>query len=191
MLEQLFSESVLKRFHTGPLNPFLDSFTSLLSKRGYTKYSIKGKVRLVAKFSRWLDQQHLGVNDLKLQLFDHFIKYQGTADPVRRGDLATLKLLLRSVIGEGGIQSYADDNPFRQIEDGFAQYLSHERGVSPNTLTRYIPLIRCFLSDRFKTGTIRLEKICPRDITTFILSERIASLFPILFLYRINFSCSY
>ena len=84
MLEHLFSESVLERFHAGPLGPYLNTFTSLLSEQGYTKYSIKGKVRLVAKFSRWLDQQHLGVNDLKLQLFDHFIKYQGTADPVRR-----------------------------------------------------------------------------------------------------------
>lgn len=172
MLEDLFSESVLKRFHAGPLEPYLNPFTSLLSEQGYAKYSIKGKIRLVAKFSRWLDQQHLGVNDLKLELFDHFIKHRGTADPIRRGDLATLKLLLRHVSGEGVIQFSAiriDENPFHQIEDGFAQYLLHERGLSHETLATYIPLVRCFLSDRFKTGTIRLEKLCPKDITTFIL----------------------
>ena len=37
-------------------------------------------------------------------------------------------------------------------------------------MTNYIPLIRCFLSNCFKAGTIKLEKLCPKDITAFILS---------------------
>ena len=173
LLKNLFSESVLKQLHAGPLAPYLSTFTSLLSEQGYTKFSIKVKIRFVAKLSRWLDQQHLGVNDLKLELFDHFIKYRGTTNPIRRGDLATLKLMLRHLSAEGIIQFSAiriDENPFHQIEDGFAQYLSHERGLSPETLTTYIPLVRCFLSNCFKADTIRLEKLCPKDITAFILS---------------------
>ncbi len=173
MLEHLLSESVLEQLHAGPLEPHISAFTSLLSEKGYTNYSIKGKIRLVAKFSRWLDQQNLRIDDLNPELFDHFIKYQRTADPVRRGDPATLKLLLRHLNDADIILSSAiktDDNPFRQIENGFAQYLSHERGLSPETLTTYIPLVRCFLSDCFKAGTIRLEKLCPKDIIAFILS---------------------
>ena len=173
LLKNLFSESVLKQLHVGPLASHLSTFTSLLSEQGYTKFSIKVKIRFVAKLSRWLDQQHLGVNDLKLELFDHFIKYRGTTDPIRRGDLATLKLLLQHVTEKGVIQFSAlriDKNPFLQIEDGFAQYLSHERGLSSETLTTYIPLVRCFLSNCFKADTIRLEKLCPKNITAFILS---------------------
>jgi integrase/recombinase XerD len=173
LLKNLFSESVLKQLHVGPLASHLSTFTSLLSEQGYTKFSIKVKIRFVAKLSRWLDQQHLGVNDLKLELFDHFIKYRGTTDPIRRGDLATLKLLLQHVTEKGVIQFSAlriDKNPFLQIEDGFAQYLSHERGLSSETLTTYIPLVRCFLSNCFKADTVRLEKLCPKDITAFILS---------------------
>jgi site-specific recombinase XerD len=37
-------------------------------------------------------------------------------------------------------------------------------------LATYIPLVRCFLSNRYKTDRIRLEEIRPKDITTFILS---------------------
>jgi site-specific recombinase XerD len=173
MLEHLFSRSVLERLTTGPLGSYLNSFTSLLSEKGYTNYSIKVKIRLVAKFSQWLTQQNLGIDDLKLELFDDFIKYQKTGNPVRRGDLATLKLLLRHLSDAGVILPPVikiDDNPFCQIEDGFAQYLSHERGLSAETLTTYIPLVRCFLSNRFKAGTIKLEKLCPKDITAFILS---------------------
>jgi site-specific recombinase XerD len=173
LLKNLFSESVLKKLHVGPLKSYLSTFISLLSEQGYTKFSIKVKIRFVAKLSRWLDQQHLGVNDIKLELFDHFIKYRGTTDPIRRGDLATLKLLLQHMYDEEVIQFSAiriDKNPFLQIENGFAQYLSHERGLSPETLATYIPLVRCFLSHCFKAGAIRLEKLCPKDITAFILS---------------------
>jgi site-specific recombinase XerD len=173
MLEHLFSKSVPEWLYAGPLGSYVNSFTSLLLEKGYTNYSIKVKIRLVAKFSRWLNQQNLGFDDLKLELFDHFIKYQKTANPVRRGDLATLKLLLRHLSDAGIILPSVikiDDNPFCQIEDGFAQYLSQERGLSPETLTTYIPLVRCFLSNFFKAGTIGLEKLCPKDITAFILS---------------------
>ena len=172
MLEHLFSKSVPEWLYAGPLGSYVNSFTSLLSEKGYTNYSIKVKIRLVAKFSRWLNQQNLGFDDLKLELFDHFIKYQKTANPVRRGDLATLKLLLRHLSDAGVIlpSVLKIDNPFGQIEDGFAQYLSQERGLSPETLTTYIPLVRCFLSNCFKAGTIGLEKLCPKDITAFILS---------------------
>ena len=173
MLQNLFSGSVLERLYAGPLGPYLNSFTSLLSEKGYTNYSIKVKIRLVAKFNRWLNQQNLGIDDLNLDLFDHFIKNQKTRDPVRRGDFATSKLLLRHLSDAGVILLSVikiDDNPFCKIEDGFAQYLSRERGLSAETLTTYIPLVRCFLSDCFKAGTIKLEKLCPKDITAFILS---------------------
>ena len=173
MLEHLFSKSVPEWLYAGPLGSYLNSFASLLSEKGYTNYSIKVKIRLISKFSRWLNQQNLGIVDLKLELFDPFIKYQKTADPVRRGDLATLNLLLRHLSDAGVIQPSGvkiDDNPFCQIEDGFAQYLSHERGLSAETLTTYIHQVRCFLSSCFKAGTIKLEKLCAKDITAFILS---------------------
>ena len=173
MLKHLFSEPVLDRLHAGPLAPFLNTFTTLLLEKGYTKYSIKLKIRLIAKFSRWLDQQNLAIDDLRIELFDHFIKFNKTADPIRRGYWSTLKSFLRHLSDTGVIRPFViknDDNPFYHIEDGFAQYLSHERGLSPETLTSYIPLVRCFLSVCFQTGTIRLEKLCPKDITAFILS---------------------
>lgn len=57
MIEYLFSESVLKRLYVGPLKPFLNSFEALLLDRGYTRSSIKDKIRLMARFSEWIHQQ--------------------------------------------------------------------------------------------------------------------------------------
>ena len=172
LLKDLFSKLVLERINTGPLSPYLSIFASLLSEQGYTKFCIRTKIRFIGQLNYWLDQQHLGCNDLKLELFNHFIKYRGTTEPIRHGDLATFKLLLRHLAEKGIIQVSTirnDKNPFSEIESEFTQYLTNERGLSPDTLARYIPLVRCFLSEHFKTGTIRLEKLCPEDITKFIL----------------------
>jgi len=174
MVETLFLESVSERHRVGPLAPHLNAFASLLWERGYSDYSLKLKLRLVGKFSRWLDQKGLGVNAIGMELFDLFIGDQGTVDPVRRGDLASLKLLLKHLNGPGVILSSpttrADDDPFRQIKSGFALYLSHERGLSPETIATYIALTKRFCTDCLKSGMARPAQLCPKDITAFLLS---------------------
>jgi site-specific recombinase XerD len=172
MLENLFSMPILDRLHSGPLSPFLDSFASLLSEKGYKEFSIRLKIRLIAKFSRWLDQQNLTIIDLKQELTDHFIKDNKTPDPIRRGDFSTLKLFLKHLSDTGVIRPAViknENNPFCHIEEGFAQYLTHERGLSPETLKSYLPLVRRFLSACFKTEKTKLEKLRSKDISAFIL----------------------
>lgn len=55
------------------------------------------------------------------------------------------------------------------IERGFAQYLSQERGLSPATLENYIPMVQHFLNDRFNAGAIEIHKLNPSDVTAFLL----------------------
>lgn len=169
MLEHLFSKTVLKRLYVGPLEPWLNSYAALLLERGYAKSSVKDKVRFAARFSRWLHHQHLEVNDLNEQWIEKFIKYKGRKGPVRRGDFATLRLLLK-YLGRATSSHVVNDNCIlHRIEKGFAQYLSQERGLSPAASENYIPKVRRFLSDRFHEGTIRIDKLCPQDVTTFLL----------------------
>ena len=140
--------------------------------RGYAKSTVKEKTRLIVKLNHWLHQQHLGANELKEEVIYKFIEYQGRKNPVRRGDFATLRLLLQHMRDMGLALSSTieiENNPFHLIEHGFAQYLSQERGLSRATLAIYIPLVRSFLSERFKTDRIQLDELSPTDINTFIL----------------------
>jgi site-specific recombinase XerD len=171
MLEDLFSKTVSKRLYVGPLEPSLNSFAALLLERGYTRPNVKDKIRFVARLSKWLHQQHLEVNDLNDQLIDQFIKRKGRKGPVRRGDFATLRLLFKHLGCANPPAPVVDENYIRhRIEKGYAQYLSQERGLSPAALANYIPMVRRFLSDRFNESTIRIDRLCPRDVTTFLLS---------------------
>ncbi len=170
MIEYLFSESVLKRLYVGPLKPFLNSFEALLLDRGYTRSSIKDKIRLMARFGEWIHQQRLEVNGLNGQVIGKFIRCKGRKGPVRRGDFATLRLLLQH-LGHTDVTLNLENEDciVHHIEKGFAQYLSQERGLSPATLLNYIPMVRHFLADRFNAGSIQIDKLSPSDVTTFIL----------------------
>jgi site-specific recombinase XerD len=171
MLDHLFEESVLERFHVGPLQPYLNTFAAELSKRGYSRYCMKHKIRLIAQFSQWLLQQQVGINELEEELIDDFVEYKGKQHVVRRGDLATLRLLLQHLQDKGviPISTIIEDNPLYQIEQGFARYLSQERGLSQATLGNYIALVRQFLIERFKAKRFQLDKLCATDVTGFIL----------------------
>ncbi len=171
MLEHLFSKSVVNRLYDGPLEPSLNSFAALLLERGYAGSSVKDKIRVVSKFSRWLHQQHLEVNDLNDQLIDKFIKHKGRKGAVRRGDFATLRSLFKHVGRANPLSHVVNENCiFHRIEKGFEKYLLQERGLSPATSATYIPMVRRFLFDCFNEGTIRIDKLCPRDVTAFLLS---------------------
>lgn len=171
MLEHLLEESVLHRFHVGPLEPYLSTFAAELSERGYARYCMKHKIRFIAQFSQWLLQQQIGINELKEELIDDFVEYLGKQHVVRRGNLATLRLLLQHLQDKGviPISIIIEDNPLNKIEQGFARYLSQERGLSQATLGNYIPLVRHFLMERFKAKRFQLDELCATDVTGFIL----------------------
>src|SRR5207244_1307312 len=57
----------------------------------------------------------------------------------------------------------------------FAQYLNQERGLVPGTVQQYLVETRRFLSERFGTGAIRLEKLHSDDISAFIVRRSAAA----------------
>jgi len=169
MTEKLFQEPVLKHLHDGPLKPFLDCFETLLSERGYTRTVIKEKLRIVTDFREWIYQQHFELNELSDRLIDEFIGHQERKGTIRRGCLATLRLLLHhSGHTDVTSDSRKTDCSVHNTEKGFAQYLLQERGLSPVTLKRYIPMVHQFLDDRFNGGALRIDKLNPGDVTAFL-----------------------
>lgn len=166
MTENLLSEPVLKDLYFGPLKPFLDRFECLLLEQGYAMTSIQEKIRIAADFREWLHQQHFELNELSDRLIDEFIKYKERKGTIRRGHVATLRLLLRYL---GHTDAQKEDCSVPDIEKGFAQYLTQERGLSPVTVGRYIPMVRRFLDNRFNGGTIQIHKLNPSDIAAFFL----------------------
>jgi len=173
MIDQIFSQpKVLKRLHFGPLGSHIDSFAQILVAQGYKTSTVKHKIRIVADFSRWLDQQGFSVTDLDEITLNEFLLYRGRRGSIFKIEPPTLRALLEHLRETGVVADSVrvDDHSKRsRIESGFAEYLAQERGLKQITIDADLSISRRFLSDQFGTGPIVLNDLHPSDIVRFIL----------------------
>ena len=62
-----------------------------------------------------------------------------------------------------------DNSELHRIECNFLRHLERERGLSQATLLNYLPVIRCFLTERFGSEAIALNELDASDVTQFVL----------------------
>jgi len=173
MSAQLLSEiGTSQRAHLGSLNGYLLSFTSFLSSQGFTPASLHSKIQIVRNFSRWIDKRQIKVRELNEEAIDGFFKEHPRAGYVQRGDLSTLRMLLewlREIQEVQALLPEVDNSELHSIECSFSGHLEQERGLSQAALRNYLPVIRCFLTERFGSDAIVLNEIDVSDITQFVL----------------------
>jgi site-specific recombinase XerD len=68
-----FNLAAWQRLHVGPLSPYIDAFAQHLLEQGYASCTVISKLRVVAKLSRWLERQRLGVEALAEQRIARFL----------------------------------------------------------------------------------------------------------------------
>ncbi len=174
MIERLFPDPLAQQhLYDGPLGPYVDGFADHLATQGYAEATAKGKLRLIAHLSRWLER-----HDLPLATLDEESVKQFLADPgptqVRRGDAQTCRMLLDYMRELGRIPPPAeviDDTPLGRIESGFKHYLVAERGLSAATVINYSPTVQRFLKERFAAEEVELGELSPQDVHRFLLRQ--------------------
>lgn len=156
----------------GPLSCHIPAFKSSLYEQGYASTSIHGKMMVVRNFSRWIEKRQLMICELDEWAISDFFEDHPRAGYVRRGDLATLHSLLEWLRDAGitpKLLPEVDDSKLHRIECEFGHYLEKERGLSQSTLCNYLPVIRCFLSERFGSDTLVLSELCVSNVIQFVL----------------------
>lgn len=158
--------------HFGPLDNFIPDFTSLLSSQGFTPASLRSKTQIVHNFSLWISKRQIKVRELAEGTIDSFFKQHPRPGYVRRGDFSTLCYLLkwlREIQEVKALLPEDDNSELHSIERNFSRHLEQERGLSKSTLHNYLPVIRCFLTERFGSDGIVPNEIDASDVTQFVL----------------------
>ncbi|MEH6628843.1 MAG: site-specific integrase [Motiliproteus sp.] len=176
MNRPFFSDpSAWQRLHVGPLSPYIDPFEQHLSEQGYAVVTIVDKLRVVAKFSRWLEHHQRGVEALDEQLVGDFLRELHQRERrTYHGDLATLQSFLEQLRGSGILttpSTTVDESKLARLERDYALYLHNERGLSDATLRIYLPFVRRFLLACFSQGSLDLEQLRIRDVSRFVLDQ--------------------
>jgi len=173
MIEHFFSDpKFLRRCRSGPLGPHLDGFAGQLVHKGYTRYSGQGIIRIVVQLNDWLAAKGLSLQELGEDQISAFRAHRKKRLRSHHGERGTCQLLLRT-LREAEVIAEAPDpalnDPVERLVRSYAGYLAQERALSQTTIGHRLPVVRGFLSRRFKSKRLRLEALRSGDITRFVL----------------------
>jgi len=152
----------------GPLAPFAEAYRLELRRRGYTPRSAVNELRQVARLSRWLEDQELGVERLDRARVEEFSTFQRAggrhrAQWSRPGLWCLLEVL--EVLGALEHEEQAPAlSPTGTLLCSFERYLLSERALASGTVRGYVDHARKFL-DGLPPGTTLGEVTAP-DVTT-------------------------
>ena len=162
----------------GPLNPYLPAYAQRLHDEGYAVQSGQLQLRLLGRFSRWLDNKNLGVDEVDSSTVERFIRSRRKAAKLRRGDAAALARILHMLRPSQTDRQAAPPTASQIVLEQFQRYLREERGLSEATVTQYTPIVKAFLAECFSSDEIPgLRRISANDIASFVQhqAERITT----------------
>jgi integrase/recombinase XerD len=127
---------------SGPLVSHVAGFAAELTQQGYTDLSLANQLRLVADFSRWLDDGGIGLEDLTTELVEQF-RAKRRRTHTARWSVAPLLQYLRAA---GAVPPSAPTEPHGdQLLRRYATYLVDERALSASVRASYQAVASKFL----------------------------------------------
>ncbi|MGH3832055.1 MAG: tyrosine-type recombinase/integrase [Pseudonocardiaceae bacterium] len=155
---------------SGPLAEFASGFTAELVGLGYASRSVEAQLRLMNHVSVWLGGQGFSAGDLSQEVVGRFVvARRGTRSNLRSA--RALVPLLEFLRGRGETPvavAALPVGPVEVVSEGFARYLSTQRGLAPATVASYVSQIRPFLAwyDEHHGG--RWESLTAGHITRYM-----------------------
>lgn len=174
MIEHCYQYEIaeLDRVRCGPLGPHLDSFAHWLAEQGYSRMAATRKIRLVAHWSRWLGQRHIGLKQINEERIEDFLKRQRKQTRwhnfIRYALIQLLQHLHRSKLIPDRPPPDTE-RPIDPLMRDYGRFLAQERGLSEASLHSYLPIARHFFSEVLGAGALRFDKLGAADISRFVL----------------------
>jgi len=179
-LEKVFLDSrALKRFGEGPLASKLDGFCEWLSKRGFTRFTIRRHISNVSHFSRFLEKHKLtNPTSLNSEHIRRFITEHLPRCKHRRPGAKHYHRVASSIhrfmeyLQECGFVDVTSHHlaPYQSLLDGYMKWMKDVQHSAPRTLQlRRQYLIRFLLWLGSDATPEKLSKLSPDKIQTFFL----------------------
>lgn len=160
---------------SGPLRPFAAGFGEELARLGYTYFSARQQLWLVAHLSRWMEERDLALAALTNEAVQEYIAARRAAGLTAFRTPKALDSFMRHMRGLGAIPApaavarTATSDPAEALLIRYREYMLRERGVSAKTARDYVECVRRFVASRMADGGV--ESATAADVTAFILGE--------------------
>jgi site-specific recombinase XerD len=164
--------AVVERLRRGIFGPHLDSFVATLRELGYSRSTVRERLRFLDHLERWVGRERLALIDLHEQVIDLFLAERRHNGCIRRGDVQAARHFLEHLREKGAVRSpepAADESPLATLRRQYENYLEKERGLAAATITSYWHFIRRLIVERFGDAPIRVQELAPNDLSDFLL----------------------
>jgi site-specific recombinase XerD len=163
---------VLSQTLEGPLAPYINSFAASVGQQGYVRTSVHRKVMLAACFSRWLKDRGIGLKEITSVHPTQYLHSRARRLQRHKGDAAALRHVMEFLHNIGAVpverKIVCRDAHVARCLHAYEQHLRKVRGLCDATIVNYLPFIRQFLTDRFGTGPVALERLSAEDIMKYV-----------------------
>jgi len=157
---------------SGSLAPYAEGFRQDLAVKGYHPQVIGRQARLMADLSTWLQGRSSGA--LTARTIEDYLRTRrgaGCRDLVSARALAPLLGYLRGIGAAPAAAAPVPQTAVEALLAEFAGYLTHERGLSPMSVTSYLRHARPFLDSLQAPLGAALASLSAAQVTTFMTSH--------------------
>ena len=156
----------------GPLAPWAAGFEGWLAARGYSPWTVRHRVCMLADLSRWLAREGLDARDLTAERAELFVgerRAAGYSTWVSSTCVALPFAYLREVGAVPAPVTVVPQGPWVEVLAGYHEYLVRERGLAPLTVAGYERVARLFLEQLpVERG---LERLTAAEVSGFLARE--------------------
>lgn len=163
---------LLPRQVIGPLAPHVEGFRDELVHAGYTPRSTRDHLYTLARLSRWLSENGIGVGALTNEVLERYIASQRATGRRRWTSVRAHRPLFDYLRTVGLVPEVAPSPPCSALEevlDAHRQYLQRERRLAPSTVRTNTDVARRFLSTCSTEDS--LSRVTPADVSAFVLDQ--------------------
>jgi site-specific recombinase XerD len=161
---------------SGTLAPFAAEFRSWLEAWGYSPSRVGHRLWQLDQFSRWLEREGVGVEELGVEHFERFVVARRSAGYASLASSRSMEVPLEFFAAAGVAVAPAPvvvDGPVEELLVAYRRYLLVERGLAEMTVYHCSRAASWFLEDRLEQtgGVLALERLTAGDVTGFLARE--------------------
>ena len=166
-MNQFFGDSeTVKKLRRGALRDYLDVYAAALDEQGYAQHTGQIQLRILSNFSQWLERKGFGAPQVSPAVWTSYLRDRHRQYKRRRDDNATGQRLIQLL--RPALKTLPAITAREHVAQEFGRYLGQERGLSAASLSNYLPVVRSFLTERFRNGVINWKALRASDITGFV-----------------------
>jgi site-specific recombinase XerD len=168
--EYLGGSRLFRQLKSGLHGHLIELYANRLIKDGLARHGTWRCLNVVGALLSWIARSRSKLTELDERMVERYVRHRASKQSIQPGDRAALKRLLH-VLRDAGIIEPAALPPITQqdqIFEEFGGYLRSERGLTPKSIIRHLPVIRRFLHEMCPAGASDLGKISQADVTGYI-----------------------